>query len=265
LNLIRVMPAEGEMQTLPSDLRAITVDVLERLRRHAPRVHCITNSVAQNFTANMLLAVGAVPSMTTAPEEVAAFVRGADALLVNLGTFDAERRTAVDAALSATEHRSWVLDPVFVDRSPDRAAFARSLLALRPAVIRLNRNELTALSTGSGTDVQAVAAQWSTTVALSGPTDVVTDGVSSLALANGHAWMARVTAMGCAGSALVAACLAVETDPVRASASALLMLGIAGELAAEQSRGPGTFGAAILDAIHALDGATILQSAKVGA
>jgi hydroxyethylthiazole kinase len=265
LNLIRVMPAEGEMQTLPGDLPAIAVDVLERLRRRAPRVHCITNSVAQNFTANMLLAVGAVPSMTTAPEEVVAFVRGADALLVNLGTFDAERRTAVDTVLSAAEHRPWVLDPVFVDRSADRAAFARSLLAQRPAVVRLNRNELTALATGSGVDVPAVAAQWSTTVALSGPTDVVTDGVSSLSLANGHAWMARVTAMGCAGSALVAACLAVETDPVRASASALLMLGIAGARAAEQSRGPGTFAVAILDAIHALDGATILLSAKVGA
>jgi hydroxyethylthiazole kinase len=263
LNLIRVMPAEGEMQTLPGDLPVIAADVLGRLRRQAPRVHCVTNSVAQNFTANMLLAAGAVPSMTTAPEEIAAFVRGAETLLVNLGTFDADRRVSVDAALLAVGQRPWVLDPVFVDRSADRAKFAQTLLALRPTVVRLNGAELKTLAADG--DVRAAASQWSTIVALSGPTDVVTDGVSSLSLANGHPWMARVTAMGCAGSALVAACLAVETDPVRASASALLILGIAGELAARQSHGPGTFAVAIIDAIHALDGATILQSARVGA
>jgi len=251
------------MQTLPGDLPAIAADIVERLRQRAPRVHCVTNSVAQNFTANMLLAVGAVPSMTTSPDEIAAFVRGADALLVNLGTFDAERRAAVGVALSVVEPRAWVLDPVFVDRSADRAAFAQSLLVSRPAVVRLNSAELAALSAGD--DPRAAAARWGTTVALSGATDVVTDGASSLSLANGHAWMARVTAMGCAGSALVAACLAVEADPVRAAAAALLMLGIAGERAADESRGPGTFATAIIDAIHLLDGATVLRSAKVGA
>ena len=255
------------MQTLPADLSvelpAIAADIVERLRRRAPRVHCVTNSVAQNFTANMLLAAGAVPSMTTAPEEIAAFVRGADALLVNLGTFDAERRAAVEAALAAREGRPWVLDPVFVDRSPDRAAFARSLLAARPAVVRLNRAELGTLAAGA--DARAAAARWTTIVALSGATDVVTDGVASLSLGNGHALMARVTAMGCAGSALVAACLAVEPDPLTAAASALLLLGIAGEQAAGASRGPGTFATAIIDALDALNGATIRQSAKVGA
>jgi hydroxyethylthiazole kinase len=263
LNLIRVMPAEGEMQTLSADLPAIAADIVERLRRQAPRVHCVTNSVAQNFTANILLAAGAVPSMTVAPEEIAAFVQGADALLVNLGTFDAERRSAVAAALSAVARRPWVLDPVFVDRSAGRAAFARSLLGSQPAVVRLNGAELDALAAGAG--ARGAAAAWSTTVALSGPTDTVTDGAVSVSLANGHAWMARVTAMGCAGSALVAACLAVEADPVRASASALLMLGIAGEQAAGHSRGPGTFAAAIIDALHALDGAAIRRSARVGA
>ena len=65
----------------------------------SPRVHCITNAVAQNFTANMLLAAGAVPSMTLSPEEIAAFVARSDALLVNLGTFDRERREATEIAV----------------------------------------------------------------------------------------------------------------------------------------------------------------------
>ncbi len=66
--------------------------LLAKIRARAPRVHCITNTVAQAFTANMLLAAGATPSVTTSPEEIAGFVAGADSLLVNLGTLDAERR-----------------------------------------------------------------------------------------------------------------------------------------------------------------------------
>src|ERR1700734_1604417 len=99
----------------PVELADIAADVLARIRDRAPRVHCITNTVAQNYTANMLLAAGAVPSMTISPEEIVSFVAGADALLVNLGTFDEERRRAVTIALDAvaTARMPWVLDPVF--------------------------------------------------------------------------------------------------------------------------------------------------------
>src|SRR3984957_741714 len=85
----------------PAEFADITADVLARIRSRAPRVHCITNSVAQAYTANMLLAAGAIPSMTISREEVGAFVRRADALLVNLGTFDAERPAAIELALGA--------------------------------------------------------------------------------------------------------------------------------------------------------------------
>ena len=68
-NLIRVMPAEGEMQVESKALPDIAAETQERLRARAPRVHCITNAVAQAFTANVLLAAGAVPSMTIAVNE----------------------------------------------------------------------------------------------------------------------------------------------------------------------------------------------------
>jgi len=84
-----------------SELPIIAAEVLARLRAQKPRVHCITNAVAQVITANTLLAVGALPSMTIAPEEVPAFVKRAGAVLVNLGTFDAERRTASGTAIAA--------------------------------------------------------------------------------------------------------------------------------------------------------------------
>src|SRR5258707_2650430 len=113
------------------DLPAITADVLVRVRTQSPRVHCITNAVAQNFTANVLLAAGAIPSMTVAPDEIAAFTASANALLVNLGTFDAGRREAADIAIvvATKEGLPWVLDPVFVNRSAPRAAYARALIA----------------------------------------------------------------------------------------------------------------------------------------
>src|SRR5271166_4740681 len=96
----------------PDEIVAQAAVVLERVRTRAPRVHCITNAVAQNFSANMLLALGAVPSMTIAPDEVGEFAARADALLVNLGTFDAERRAAAEIAIGSVgqANRPWVLD-----------------------------------------------------------------------------------------------------------------------------------------------------------
>src|ERR1044071_6224164 len=152
------MPAEGEMRAPLSELPAITADVLERIREKRPRVHCITNAVAQNFTANMLLAAGGVAPVTIAQKEVRAFAARADAVLVNLGTFDAERQKASLAAIAVANKRGipWVLDPVFVDRSPPRAAFARTLLGKKPHAIRLNAAEFAALS-GGNTDDAALA------------------------------------------------------------------------------------------------------------
>jgi hydroxyethylthiazole kinase len=264
-NLIRVMPAEGDEMRSPSDVGAIARaagDLLERLRAKPPRVHCITNSVAQNFTANVLLALGAQPSMTIAAEEIAHFAAGADALLINLGTFDRERAAAIEIAVAAAQQakRPWVLDPVLIDRSPPRAELARTLVGKRPNVVRLNSAEFSALD---GQDVAPFAAQTGTVVALSGATDVVADGLRCAAVVNGDPLMARVTAMGCAASAIVAACLAVEDDAFIAACAGLLILGIAGELAGEQAKGPGSFAAAILDALHGLDAATLIDRARV--
>ena len=241
--------------------------LLERLRARAPKVHCITNAVAQHFTANVLLAVGCVPSMTLSPEEIAAFVARADALLVNLGTFDRERREATEIAVeTATQDKvPWVLDPVFIDRAAPRAAFARVLVGRGPKVVRLNAGEFTALADAEPTAaaLTAYARNHATVVALSGATDLIGDGARLASIANGHPLMAKVTAMGCAGAALVAACLAVEPDPWRAATGAALIIGIAGELAAAKSEGPGSFAAAILDVLYRLDGPALLRTARV--
>ncbi len=251
----------------PVEFADIAADVLERVKRRAPRVHCITNTVAQAYTANILLAAGAVPSMTISPEEIAAFVGGADALLVNLGTFDAERRAAIAPALDAAAQggKPWVLDPVFIERSPARARFAHNLVGRAPAVVRLNLHEFAALGGGDATGDAAArfASQHDTVVALTGATDVVSDGARSANIANGDALMGLVTGMGCAGSALIAAALAVERDRYLAAVAALVGLGVAGEIAAADARAPGRFAGSIIDALHELDRARLRARTRV--
>ena len=155
-----------------NDVPQIAAALLERLRARSPRVHCITNAVAQNFTANVLLASGAVPSMTLSVEEIGAFVAGADALLVNLGTFDRERREAAEIAvkIAVQENVPWVLDPVFIDRTPPRAAFARALIERAPSAVRLNAAEFAALSGSEPTRgaLAAYARATKTAIGLSG-------------------------------------------------------------------------------------------------
>ena len=250
-----------------NDVAQTAAVLLDRLRAQSPRVHCITNAVAQNFTANVLLAAGAVPSMTLSAEEIGAFVAGSNALLVNLGTFDNERRAATEIAVKTAtqEHIPWVLDPAFIDRSPARAAYARELVARHPQAVRLNAAEFTALS-GSEPAREALAGYaraGKTVIALSGATDWIADGERCASIGNGHPLMAKVTAMGCAASALVAACLGVEQDAWRAAAAALAMIGVAGELAAAKADGPGSFAVAILDTLHNLDGPTLIAHARL--
>jgi hydroxyethylthiazole kinase len=250
----------------PIELADIAADVLARVRERAPRVHCITNSVAQQYTANMLLAAGAVPSMTISADEIGAFVAGADALLVNLGTFDRERRSAIEVAVktAAEKELPWLVDPVFVDRSPGRAQFGRALLAARPSVVRLNHTEFAALS---GNRAESDAAERfaqanATIVALTGDVDIVSDGRRRIAIANGDPLMAAVTAMGCAGAAFLCAALAVEADAWLATLAALTAFGVAGEVAAQGAQGPGSFAVGMIDALHRLDRATLRARVK---
>jgi hydroxyethylthiazole kinase len=253
-----------------SDIAALpdmAADILARLRARRPRVHCLTNAVAQHFTANVLLALGATPSMTMSAEEVAHFVRGSGALLINLGTLDAERRRVMALAADAAREAliPWVLDPVKVDRSPSRADFARTLLEKKPRALRLNAGEFAALANAQA-DAAAIARfakARGLAVAMTAETDIVSDGAHSLRIGNGDALMTQVTAMGCAESAVLAACLAVERDAAMAAASALLLFNVAGEIAAERARGPGSFSVEILDALYNLDAAALRQRAKV--
>ena len=223
-------------------------DCVERFRAARPHVHCITNSVAQHFTANVLLAAGATPSMTIAAEEITDFVNMADALLINLGTMDGERIRAVDLAVAAASQgqKPWALDPVFVQASPIRLALAQKLLASTPTLVRCNKGEYDALFPG---DAMPAAG---TTIALTGKTDLVRNTSGSVTLANGSPLMDRVTTMGCALNALAIGFLAVEDNHLLATSAALGLFALAGEKAEQEADGPGTFVPHFLDALATL-------------
>ena len=228
--------------------------LLDRLRTRGPRVHCLMNTVVQKLVADGLSALDAIPSMTSSPEEVAAFVRKADALCVNLGTLDAARREAISLALAAAAGagRPWALDPAHCDYSPPRAAFARELLAQGPAVLRANPAEHALLAVPA--NVVGV---------VTGRHDRIVLGQRGVAVANGHEWMAKVTGTGCLSGAVIAAFLAVADEPFAAAASAMLAIGVAAERAAPPARGPGTFEPALLDALAALSPQDILDHGRI--
>lgn len=253
---------------------------LASVREKAPLVHNITNYVVMNNTANALLAVGASPVMAHAVEEVEDLVGLSGALVVNIGTLSAPwiaamRLAAMKAGASGVP---WLLDPVGVGATSFRNETAAELAALRPRAIRGNASEVMALagaagatkgvdSTASSEDslelAKGLARQTGGVVAVTGAVDYVTDGERVHSVANGHAMMSRVTGLGCSASAITGAFLAVEDDPLAASVHALAVFGVAGEIAAEASPGPGTLQVRILDALYRMDRVTLESRARI--
>ncbi len=220
-------------------------DVLARLRRERPRIHALTNPVAQSLTANGLLALGAIPTLTTHPDEIEDFVASSAAVLLNLGMLDGERFAALPRAARACSRlgRPFVLDPAFADRSPRRRALALALMAESPAILKLNQAEEAAFAA----DIPPASC-----LVVTGPVDRIRFSGQVLALANGHPLLQDITAAGCLLGAILAACLAVEPEPVLAAATGLSLLNIAAEQAATLARGPGSFAVHLVDALAAL-------------
>lgn len=256
------------------------VRVLERIRARRTLVHCLTNGVVKNFTANALLALGAAPAMVEHPEEAAEFAAMADALLVNLGTLDEPQMAAMRRAISAADGagKPWVLDPVAVGALGVRTRFATEALEWRPRLVRGNASEIIALAglggRGRGVDsgdaaeaataaAKAIARRTGGAVLVTGGVDYATDGNRVVACANGHVLLTRVTGVGCAQGAIAAACAATAESPLEAAVAAALIMAVAGDLAAESATGPGAFQVALLDALAALDAETLEQRGRL--
>ena len=253
---------------------------LRDLRERKPLVHQITNYVVMNETANATLAIGALPVMAHAVEEVEEMASAAGALVLNIGTLS-ERW--IDAMLLAGKAANAagtpvVLDPVGVGGTRYRTETAKRILdAVDVAIVRGNSAEVAALagleaeirgveaigaSHGAAEIARTAAGKLGVVAAVTGPTDHVSDGTSTLAVANGDPLLATITGSGCISTALTG-CFAAVRPPREAAASALAALGVAAEDAAAGAPGPGTFHARLYDALYALTPVSLDERANI--
>ena len=255
---------------------------LHELRERKPLVHQITNYVVMNETANATLAIGALPVMAHAPEEVEEMVGLASALVLNIGTLSEHWIEAMLIAGRAASARGIpvVLDPVGAGATAYRTDAARRILdEVRVAVLRGNPGEVATL-VGADAEVRGVESMAAglepaelareagrhlrIVASVTGPVDHVSDGERSLAVANGHPLLAAVTGTGCISSALTGCFLAAKPEePLDAAAEALAALGVAAEDAADGAAGPGSFHARLYDALAALDPDTLDGRARI--
>ena len=254
---------------------------LRLMRERRPLVHQITNDVVMNETANATLALGALPVMAHAPEEMEEMVAVADALVLNIGTLSTHWVEAMLAAGWAANARGVpvVLDPVGAGATTYRTDTARRILdEVDVTVLRGNAGEIATLvgvaaevrgveSAEVGADPAGLAREAARSLgvvaSVTGPVDHVSDGERVAAIANGDPMLATITGTGCMSTAITGCFLAVAGSPFDAAVEALVAFGVAGEDAAKGARGPGSFHVNLYDALAALDPATLDSRARL--
>jgi hydroxyethylthiazole kinase len=255
-------------------------EALRDLRERKPLIHQITNYVVMNETANATLALGALPVMAHAVEEVEEMASFAGALVLNIGTLS---RPWIEAMLLAGKAANAVgapvvLDPVGVGATTLRTDTAKRILAeVDVAVVRGNPAEVAALA-GIASEIRGVesigaaaegaelareaANKLAVVASVTGPVDFVSDGVRTIAIANGDPLLATITGSGCMSSALTG-CFVAVAPPLEGAAAALAAFGVAGEDAALDAKGPGTFHANLYDALYNLTPVTLDERAEI--
>ncbi len=254
---------------------------LMKIRHKKPVIHTMTNWVTAGEVANALQAIGARPIMAISKDEVTEIVANADGLVINLGTPDPLRIEAMllAARQANTLGRPVILDPVGAGASNFRLEAIRTIFSqIRISIIRGNQAEIGILSEMGGklrgidadqgpSDLYRAAKILSqktgSVVAISGQEDWVVKDKRKVVIENGHPLMSQITGTGCMLSAIMGAFAAVEQDPFIAAVGACVLFGLAGERASIGVKGPGTFKAALLDALFTLKPEEIEVGAKL--
>ncbi|WJX17306.1 hydroxyethylthiazole kinase [Trifolium repens] len=262
--------------------------LFSQVRLQSPLIQCITNFVSMDLMANTLLSAGASPAMVHSIEEIPDFTPRVSALCINVGTLSPSSLPAMISASKICSQLNipWVLDPVAVSASSFRFDACVQLVLLKPTVIRGNASEIIALASSSsssslgtsaakGADsthdsmdaVEAakfLAQASGAIVAVSGATDIVTDGNQVVGAHNGVALMQKITATGCSVTALIAAFVAVDkNNALDAAVSALAVFGVAGELGMKMAKGPASLRMHLIDALYGLDEATLQSHVNI--
>lgn len=244
------------------------MDAWQKLQQQKPLVQCITNKVASNYVANVLLACGASPAMIDNPFEAEDFTKITHALSINLGTPTTEQIQAMHISAKTAQNYQipWVLDPVgYGNTLKWRSDTTDTLLQFKPTVIRGNASEIHALagqqahtkgvdSTLHSADTYQHAQSLlavSECIAISGKSDFILSQEGIFQINGGSDLQPKVTATGCALGALISAYCAV-TSPLIATISAHVHFAIAGKLAEQKTTLIGSFNTAFIDELYAL-------------
>jgi hydroxyethylthiazole kinase len=255
--------------------------MIERIHQERPLIHNITNMVAMNDTANSILAIGGLPIMAHALEEVGEMVKAAGALVLNIGTLTPEQ---IESMIIAGKVANSLKIPVILDPVGAGATNLRTESALRLQekikinIVRGNFAEISILAglkgnikgvESVGTEKNSVkvacslARKYNQVAIITGKQDVVTDGKRVVEIDNGSPMLRTITATGCMVTSLIATFAAVEEDYLLASTGALVCFGLAGERAAVKAQGPGSFKVNLFDEIYNLNEKIIGEGLKV--
>ena len=272
----------------PAEPAATVARLVSLLHETTPLVHCLTNSVVRQVTADVLLAAGAAPAMVDHPDEAGDFAAIASGVLINVGNPTAEQVEGMHAAIASARAAGtpWVLDPVAVGGLVMRTELATGWLDHEPAAIRANASEIVALAGagegGRGVDSTAtvssalmpameLADRPGGTVAISGAEDLVItqSGSSTRAtwVTSGHPLLQKVIGTGCALGALTAGYISVARSAGISDHDAVVAahahIGAAGTAAGSVAVGPGSFAMAWLDALYSLEPEQIAELARL--
>lgn len=224
-------------------------DGREQMRSKGPGLHCITNPVAMQDVANILLAGGGSAIMGCDPEEVQELTALCQGTLLNLGVPDEKKFEAcILAGVRANELlHPVILDPVGVGASCFRRRGLETLLEkVHPSIIRCNQEEACVLlslrgisgreaaEAGSGgvesgilldeeeQEIMAgmLARVYGCTAFISGSVDVISDGEHTTKLRGGDERITRITGSGCMLSALCGLFCGRGMDPYEAACRA---------------------------------------------
>ena len=255
--------------------------ILEKVRKDKPLIHHITNWVTIYDCANMTRTFGALPVMAHAKEESGDMATIASSLVLNIGTLTPELIESMIVAGKSANKKGIpvVLDAVGVGATRLRNESASELLEkVRIDVIKGNSSEIAKLAglnastrgveaTKVDADLVEVARRLAkdrkATVVITGKEDIVSDGKNTYLVKNGHELMGKIVGTGCMAASIIGAFVAVEKDHALASAAALSVYGIAGEIAAKNSRGPGSFKENLYDAVYNLSREQIEGMSKI--
>ena len=246
-------------------------DILKKIKEQKPLIHHITNWVTIYDCANIVRAIGALPVMAHAIEEVEQMTSMANSLVLNIGTLTVDLVNSMILAGKKANEKNIpvVLDLVGAGATDLRINKAKEILKeVRVSILKGNSSEIGTLAgveaETKGVEaisvkgnlieiVKKLAIEKNLTVVMTGKEDIISNGKDVYICKNGHEMMGRFVGSGCMAASIIGAFAAVEKDYTLASAVALSCFGIAGELAAKTAKGQGSYKVNFFDEIFNLE------------